>query len=366
MTNLSNCKIRNREDIKKYDRILLFGAGNYAAESVQTFGADNVIAIFDNDETKWGSAIEGIPVLSPRNYMEKYLSDSVAIVLSTSSYQYDIAKQLVDVYKVDRTQIFSLCPDYQEERMYNVEDILNNLELINKVPQLLGDKESRDYFYDSLMARMTHDPFYLCENPCMHGAYWYSVKGRNTEIRVERNDRIIDCGAYIGDTAQEFLKMTENTGKVYCFEPFEENYMQLEKWKKENKLQDIVKTYCVAVSDCSNVMEISADEEISTRANIHADSKVKKQVKVELIDNFMDDFDRVDFIKMDVEGEEINALNGARKVIAKYKPKMMISAYHKTSHLWEIPLLVNDICPEYKIYLGHNPKVSFEPEFYFI
>lgn len=364
--NLEKYKIRNQKDIDSFEKVLLFGAGNYAKESVETFGKDRVLAIFDNDKNKWGNTIKDIPVLNPKENLKKYLNDKVAVVISTSSYQYDIAQELLYEYGVDRTHIFSLCSDYQEVRMYNTKDIFDNLDKINRVYELLGDKESKEYFYNSLKVRLTHDPLYLVGNPCMKGMYHYSVKEDNIEIKVNKNDCILDCGAFIGDTAQEFLKMTENTGKIYCFEPFEENYMKLEEWINEYDLEQNVKAYCLAVSDFEGVMNISADEEISTRANIRSSSKLNKQVKVECIDNLLNEFGQINFIKMDVEGEEINALNGAKTAITKYRPKMMISAYHMTKHLWEIPLLVHDICPEYKIYLGHNPKVPFEPEYYFI
>lgn len=363
MMNLKSFKVRTQEDAKKYDKILLFGAGNYVEESIETFGVKKVEAIFDNDKTKWGESIKGIPVLEPKLHLRNYIDEKKAIILSTSSYQYDIAKELVEQYGVCETQIFSMCPDYQESRMYNAEDILKNIEQIEDVFSLLSDDASRDFFYNSLVARLTHNPLYLKGNPCMKEVYYY--QGENADIRVRKNDCIIDCGAYIGDTAQLLLKMTENTGKIYCFEPFEGNFLKLEEWINKSNLQDKIKAYCIAVSDFKGVQNISAEEEISTRSNIRADAKVKKQVAVNSIDNLLIEFDGINFIKMDIEGEELNALNGAQNAIRKYQPQMMISAYHKTSHLWEIPLLLHSICPTYKIYLGHNPKVPFEPEFYF-
>jgi len=61
----------------------------------------------------------------------------------------------------------------------------------------------------------------------------------------------------------------------------------------------------------------------------------------------------VTFIKMDIEGAEIEALKGAVKTIQKYKPKLAVCVYHKVGDFIDIPLLIKEINPEYKLYLRH-------------
>lgn len=77
-----------------------------------------------------------------------------------------------------------------------------------------------------------------------------------------------------------------------------------------------------------------------------------------------EEIERIDFIKLDIEGDEKIALEGGRNLIKKYFPRMMVSAYHKCEDLWELPLLIHEINPQYKIYLGHQPHAAFEPEIY--
>ena len=60
------------------------------------------------------------------------------------------------------------------------------------------------------------------------------------------------------------------------------------------------------------------------------------------------------FIKLDVEGAEVEALNGARQTISKYSPKLAICVYHKMEHHWQIPLLIHSINPMYKIYMRED------------
>ena len=70
---------------------------------------------------------------------------------------------------------------------------------------------------------------------------------------------------------------------------------------------------------------------------------------------------------MDVEGEEIAAINGGKETILKNKPKMLISAYHRTDHFITIPKAVFEIRDDYKIYIRHFKYLpAWDTNFYFI
>lgn len=71
------------------------------------------------------------------------------------------------------------------------------------------------------------------------------------------------------------------------------------------------------------------------------------------------------YIKIDAEGEEMSILNGSKDFLKQCKPKMNIAAYHKNSDIFDIPILLNEICPEYKIYLRHFPYIPAWDTLYF-
>jgi hypothetical protein len=77
------------------------------------------------------------------------------------------------------------------------------------------------------------------------------------------------------------------------------------------------------------------------------------------LDNILKN-EKVTFIKMDIEGAEPHALRGARNIIRTQKPKLAICTYHDFRHLWEIPLYIKELVPEYKIYLRHHTKLEYE------
>mgnify|MGYP002517000463 FL=1 len=74
--------------------------------------------------------------------------------------------------------------------------------------------------------------------------------------------------------------------------------------------------------------------------------------------------DKVTFIKMDIEGAEMEALEGAKRTIKKNRPKLAISIYHKEDDLWEIPYYVLSRYPWSKIYMRHYSLTTNETVLY--
>ena len=60
---------------------------------------------------------------------------------------------------------------------------------------------------------------------------------------------------------------------------------------------------------------------------------------------------RLDFIKYDVEGAERDALLGSRSLIRQDSPRLLVSVYHRSADLWELPLLVRSLYPGASLYL---------------
>ena len=70
------------------------------------------------------------------------------------------------------------------------------------------------------------------------------------------------------------------------------------------------------------------------------------------------------YIKMDIEGAELEALWGARRILKEHSPVLAICAYHTSDHLWQIPLLIHAIQPDYKLYLRRYAEGAFELVWY--
>ena len=175
-------------------------------------------------------------------------------------------------------------------------------------------------------------------------------------------DIVLDCGSCIGDNSMLFAAMVGEKGAVHSFDPvpLHNQFCKLQ-LELSPHLKQTLYFNQVAVSD-QNTNQNSKLTDITKISPGQSDIQGFPSVK---IDKYVsDNLDKVDLIKMDIEGFEIPALNGAQEVIKTFKPKLAISAYHKPTDHWEIPILIKSIYPEYKIYFAHHSPVRWESVYY--
>lgn len=176
----------------------------------------------------------------------------------------------------------------------------------------------------------------------------YRLKGT---CEPEKGDWIIDGGAFQGDTALWFSKLVGPEGQVFAFEPFSDNYKILIENLERNKITNVIPVP-KAMYNQSGVYAIAGNGQgaMLVKGNVH------NNMETISIDEYtqLQNCPRVDFIKMDIEGAEVPALEGAINTIQKYSPKLAISIYHKGSDIVEIPELIKRIQPNYKLFLRHR------------
>lgn len=167
-------------------------------------------------------------------------------------------------------------------------------------------------------------------------------------IQFTEKEVFVDAGVLNGNTSILFSKKCEgNYEKIYLFEP-QKHYFYLtdEILRKENITEFTL--YQKGLWDKKEILYFGCINggfgEGKGDANV--------EVPVDSLDNILGDT-RVTFIKMDVEGAELKALEGARNIISKYKPKLTISLYHKREDIYKIPLLIKELVPEYRFYIRH-------------
>ena len=180
--------------------------------------------------------------------------------------------------------------------------------------------------------------------------------GQEKRIRINPGDVVIDGGACWGDTALRFAYDAGEEGKIYCFEINQKNLAVMEKNLSLNpeprRNIEVMKT--ALWSESSKKLHFS-DSGPASRIEVASDSIDDNMIAAISIDDFIEKYKvgKVDFIKMDIEGAELNALKGAEKTIRKFKPKLAISLYHSLDDFVNIPQLVKKLNKEYKLYLGH-------------
>lgn len=189
----------------------------------------------------------------------------------------------------------------------------------------------------------------LYKNNCL-----YSYKKDKVNVSVEPGDIVIDAGAGSGDTAIYFAGIAcsnQKNGKVFSFEILKEGLYALEKQLDANPRINNVIQINKALSNTNNNKVFIKNPGFG--ANL-VNEKTDFCVSTITLDQFFESYNlpTIDFIKMDIEGSEVPALQGAKSVIKKFKPKLAISAYHKKDDLITIPKLIHQIRPDYNFYLN--------------
>jgi FkbM family methyltransferase len=196
-------------------------------------------------------------------------------------------------------------------------------------------------------------PFNLAEEEV--GIYGKGEQG------VRKGDIVLDCGANVGTFARFALNAGART--VVAIEPAPDNIECL----RRNFQQEIADGRMVLVPkgvwDKEDFLELMVDP-----VNQAADSfiirregaKVIAKVPLTTIDRLVDELrlDRVTFVKMDIEGAEVRAIRGARQTIARFHPRMALSAYHQEDHPREIPVAVREGWPGYTVECGPCNKTD--------
>lgn len=166
----------------------------------------------------------------------------------------------------------------------------------------------------------------------------------------------VDGGAYNGDTLLELASL-RSIERAYLFEPDAENFAALQ--KNLHNTDTAVHCLPLALSDGYQMLSFNAGNgeagTISANGTVHIAAMA------------LDDLLRgqsTDFIKLDVEGGEIAALNGAADLIQRCRPVLAISFYHRPQDLWEIPQVLRGLCPDYQFFLRQHYFNSFDSVLY--
>lgn len=181
-------------------------------------------------------------------------------------------------------------------------------------------------------------------------------------MTFENNEVFVDAGCFDLGTSLRLRKHCPQV-KVYAFEPDPKNYRRCLE-RKENMDFEAAKILPFGAWSKRDVLHFLGDQGGSSC--ICEAGGGGCDVPVMPIDEAIDEGDRVTFIKMDVEGSELESLKGAEKTIRRDKPKLAICIYHKPEDMWTIPLYIKELVPEYKLYIRHHSNGEAETVLYAI
>lgn len=166
-------------------------------------------------------------------------------------------------------------------------------------------------------------------------------------FQPEENEVFVDAGAYDGGTILDFLQWTDGKyQKVIALEPLHDMCSCIKDMCRQRHIRDV---------DIREVAAWDKEEELFFTEELTG-SRVEEEGGIVVngldLDSIVKE-DRVTYIKMDIEGSERRALEGAKKSIQRYRPKLAVSLYHKFEDIVELPAYILELVPEYKFYIRH-------------
>lgn len=181
-------------------------------------------------------------------------------------------------------------------------------------------------------------------------------------------ETFVDLGACTGDTVERFI-VTQNGGfkKIYAFEPgsrqFEALNKRIERLKSEWALEDNkFELIQAGVADRTGTLSFAESESLMS-SQIVKNEVGYDSIKVFSLNDFFCDT-HISFIKCDIEGAEMDFLQGADKIIKRDKPKMALSVYHRPDDLIEMYRFIKSLVPEYKFKLRIHSSLLMELTLY--
>lgn len=187
----------------------------------------------------------------------------------------------------------------------------------------------------------------------------YFVKGL---LQISQDEVFIDGGAYIGDTIQQFMDTARKQKvcykKIVAFEPDERNYGLLSRYYGHKEKVVLIKK---GLSEKKGVFYF---KEAGAAACLVEDEKdASYRVAVTNIDGTEECKDAT-WIKMDIEGAEMDALRGACRTIKRNHPKLTVCIYHSDEDMIRIMEYIHRLVPQYKFYVRHHSRSAVETVLY--
>ena len=332
------------------DSLVLFGAGNLGRKTLQGLRRAGVepLAFTDNNSALWGKAVEGLTVLSPQDAAAKY-GRSAAFIMTIwrgegTDTMAERCQPLADLGCEHVLNFGVVFWKYPEAFLPHY-----SLDLPHKVLTQAGEVRRAFALWEDEASRKGFDAL---PRPVKHPIYF-----PDDLVAVAEDEVFVDCGAFDGDTLASFLEERGAAfGRFIAFEADPANF---------RKLGVAVGTLPPALQEkiCVYSLAVGARREKVRFAAMGTESSFVGRGSLEIdcapLDAILTDLSPT-WIKMDIEGSELDALSGARGIIAKRSPVLAVCVYHQQDHVWRIPLLMRELSSDYHFFLRPHLAESWD------
>lgn len=355
----------NHEDVM----VSLMNKKNVLANGVYIFGAYKVgaslarecrrkgvqvLGFIDNDSSKHGQLVEGLPVFSPH---KDHLVGKT-IVVASGRYTNEICNTLdaegSSLFNMHELQ-YLLDLGHQAEGRFR--SFLSNLfsEKLKFISAFLAldDEQSRKVYDGLISMRLCMSTRHVDDFKSPFSMEYLDVMF----VQPGDLDVYIDVGAYNGDTLDRLESALGYSKKAYLFEVEAQPYLDsMNKYKNRPEIHLLN----FGLSDKLGKRAYSGQYSFDLHGNQQVPTTCIQVLPLDLLD-----LPEISLIKIDVEGSEGAVIAGARNTIKKTRPKIAICAYHRASDYWKLISDIKAVCPDYKVGMRHYSDILDDTTLYF-
>ena len=341
--------IKEKEDCWEFLRrtelpVFIYGMGDGADKILKVFEMYSIptAGFFASDEFVRGHSFSG-HLVHKLSEIEDTVKDFVVVLAFGAGYD-SLYSRIEDI----ASRHTLLAPDVPVvgDGLFTYGSALENAARIRTLYSLLADDLSRRTFTDVLNFKISGKIHYLSDCTADEDEIMELLS-------LSDNEYYVDLGAYNGDTVLDLIDRTGGKyGHIYAAEPDKRNFGKLQK----NVTAENVTLINAAAWNMDGVLEFTGKGGRNPSAAAFSTDRLKAGAKAVPAMRCDSMTDRATYIKMDVEGAEREAIEGARKFIEQ-GCKLNISLYHRTNDIFELPLLIHSINPSLKLYIRHRKYI---------
>jgi FkbM family methyltransferase len=343
-----------RFTFERDDALALYGAGQLGRHVLARLRSAGVepTAFADDTPSKQGTELDGLFVVSPSEFAARYgyraifavtiFNPAASFLRISSSLRGRNGARAVSFLELAWKYPRALLPHYQFELP---QEVLAKAALIRQAFGLFADEESRREFVAHLRFRLHLD--FEALPPSNLGDYF--PEGVIPELPSDVT--FVDCGAFDGDTVRRFVERQHGRfGEVYAFEPDAENFRRLSEYAATlgDEARRRVHLFHAAVGARRGRLRFDSNAGMASALSKSGNEVVDVLAIGEVV--FTRGTEPL-FLKFDVEGAEADALEGAAELIALPHTYTAVCVYHRPDDLWSLPLRLNKLAPNHRLYL---------------
>lgn len=320
--------------------IFLYGTGNGADKILdvcERFGI-SVEGVFASSDFVRNRTFRDMPVQALPAIEEKY-GDNFVVLLAFGTTLSAVAENIRRIFE-KHTLFIPEVPLYGSD-LFTYEYYLENLEKIEMAYGFFADERSKKLYADMIAFRLSGEPKYLDNAEEIAVSYGELLSGKVCGTAV-------DCGAYKGDSTQ-MMATVLNPETIIACEPDPKTFAKLSAYAENEQRSKVIPINAAVGSEDGSLFFMASASRGSGKEGLSKSAKTK-EVTLRKIDSILEG-NGVDLLKLDVEGDEREAIIGALNTIREQRPNMAVSVYHRSGDIFELPLMIKEYLPDFSFYL---------------